>query len=48
MKGIAMLNLDDVGVGVKELERCAKMGFAGAMITVYPAGVRAPVGCGSG
>ena len=23
LKGIAMLNLDDVGVGVKELERCA-------------------------
>ena len=37
LKGIAMLNLDDVGEGVRELERCAKMGFAGAMITVYPA-----------
>ena len=36
LKGIAMLNLDDVREGVKELERCAKMGFAGAMITVYP------------
>ena len=36
LKGIAMLNVDDVGVGVKELERCAKMGFVGAVITVYP------------
>ena len=36
LKGIAMVNVDDVGVGVKELERCAKMGFVGAMITVYP------------
>ena len=36
LKGIGMINLDDVQVGVKELERCAKMGFAGAMITVYP------------
>ena len=36
LKGIAMLNVDDVGVGIKELERCAKMGFVGAMIPVYP------------
>ena len=36
LKGIAMLNLDDVREGVKELERCAKLGFVGAMITVYP------------
>ncbi len=36
LKGIAMLNVDDVREGVKELERCAKMGFAGALITVYP------------
>ena len=36
LKGIAMLNVDDVGVAVKELERCAKMGFVGAMITVFP------------
>ena len=36
LKGIAMLNVDDVRVGVKELERCAKMGFAGAMIPCYP------------
>ena len=36
LKGIAMLNVDDVRGGVKELERCADMGFVGAMITVYP------------
>ena len=36
IKGIAMLNVDDVQKGVKELERCAKMGFVGAMITAYP------------
>ena len=36
LKGIAMLNVDDVGVGVKELERAAKMGFVGAMIPCYP------------
>ena len=36
LKGIAMLNLDDVGEGVEELERCAKLGFVGAMISVYP------------
>ena len=36
LKGICMLNLDDVQVGVKELERCAKLGFSGAMIPSYP------------
>ena len=36
LKGIAMINNDDVGVAVKELERCAKMGYVGAMIPVYP------------
>ena len=34
--GIAMINLDDVGVGIEELERCRKKGFVGAMIPVYP------------
>ena len=33
---IATINLDDVQEGVKELERCRKLGFVGAMITVYP------------
>ena len=36
LRGIAMINLDDVQAGVKELERCGNMGFAGAMITVFP------------
>ncbi len=36
IKGVAMLNIDNVQEGVRELERCAKMGLAGAMITVYP------------
>ena len=36
VKGIAMVNLDDVPEGIKELERAAKMGLAGAMISVYP------------
>ncbi len=36
LKGVAMVNLDDVEWGVAELERAAKMGLAGAMITVYP------------
>ena len=36
LKGIAMVNVDVVQDGVKELERCAKMGFVGAMIPVYP------------
>ena len=36
LKGIAMLNIDDIQVGVKEMERCAKLGFSGAMIPVVP------------
>lgn len=36
LKGVAMVNLDDVGEGVAELERVAKLGLAGAMITEYP------------
>lgn len=36
LKGIAALNIDDVQEGVKELQRCHKMGLVGAMITVYP------------
>jgi predicted TIM-barrel fold metal-dependent hydrolase len=36
LKGIAMINLDDVQDGIRELERTARMGFAGAMITEYP------------
>ena len=36
LKGIVMINLDDVGDGVRELERCAKLGLPGAMIAEYP------------
>ena len=36
LKGICMINLDDVQIGVKELERCAKMGYVGAMIANPP------------
>jgi predicted TIM-barrel fold metal-dependent hydrolase len=36
LKGIAMINLDDVQDGIQELQRTARMGFAGAMITEYP------------
>ena len=36
IKGIAMVNVDDINLGVRELERCHKLGLAGAMITVYP------------
>ena len=36
LKGIACINVDDVNTGVKELERCAKLGLAGGMITVSP------------
>ena len=34
--GIAMINIDDVQVGIEEIQRCRKMGLIGAMITVYP------------
>ena len=36
LKGIAMINLDDVQDGVRELERAARLGLGGAMITEYP------------
>ena len=36
LKGIAMVNIDDIQDGIRELERCVNLGFAGAMITVYP------------
>jgi predicted TIM-barrel fold metal-dependent hydrolase len=36
LKGIAMINLDDVQDGVAELERSAKLGLAGAMISELP------------
>jgi hypothetical protein len=36
LKGIAMINLDDVPDCIKELERAARLGLSGAMITEYP------------
>ena len=36
LKGIAMINLDDVRDGIAELERAARIGLAGAMISEYP------------
>ena len=36
LKGIAMINLDDVADGVQELERAAGLGLAGAMISINP------------
>ena len=36
LKGQAMINLDDVQDGIKELERAAKSGLVGGMITEYP------------
>ena len=36
LKGIAMINLDDVADGMRELERSAKMGLVGGMISEYP------------
>ena len=36
LKGIAMINVDDVQDGLSELERSAKMGLVGAMIPIYP------------
>ena len=35
-KGNALISLDDVEDGIRELERCAKLGYRGAMITTYP------------
>ena len=46
LKGIAMINLEDVQAGVKELERCAKIGLIGAMISTYPEGVGYYTGTG--
>jgi len=36
LKGIALINIEDVGAAVHELERTRKSGLAGAMISVYP------------
>lgn len=36
LKGLAMINLDDIQGGIHELERAAKLGLCGAMIAEYP------------
>ena len=36
LKGIGMLNVDDVNVGLQELKRCKKLGLVGAFIPVSP------------
>ena len=36
LKGIALINVDDIPGAIEELERVRKRGLAGAMITVYP------------
>ena len=40
LKGIAMLNVDDVNDACTELERCSALGLAGAFIPEYPVGDR--------
>ena len=40
LKGIAMINTDDIGDAVDELQRVAKMGLAGAMIPLTPLKLR--------
>ena len=41
LRGIAMIDIDDIGSGVNEMERCARSGLAGAMVSVYPVEDRA-------
>ena len=36
LKGIGMVNIDDVRDGIRELERCANMGLVGAMVPLFP------------
>lgn len=40
LKGLAMINLDDVDAAVAELERSRAMGLCGALITVVPPATR--------
>ncbi len=41
LKGVGMLNIDNLQEGIEEMERCANMGLVGAMITIYPPDERA-------
>ncbi|MEE8304667.1 MAG: amidohydrolase family protein [Candidatus Tectomicrobia bacterium] len=36
LKGIGMVNVDDVDEGCQEMERCARLGMVGVFIPVYP------------
>ena len=36
LRGIGMVNVDDIQSGIREMERCARMGLAGVMISAYP------------
>ena len=36
LKAVAMLNIDDVPLAIKEMERASQMGLVGAMISCYP------------
>ena len=36
LKGLGCVNVDDLESGIAELERCANMGLAGVLVTVYP------------
>ena len=36
LKGVALINVDEVSVGAQELERCAKLGLVGGMIPLQP------------
>ena len=47
LKPIAMLNLDDLDLAIKDLQHYANLGFVGAA-RFTPTGIRAPVGCGAG
>jgi predicted TIM-barrel fold metal-dependent hydrolase len=42
LKGIAMINLDDVEDGIKELERAARLGLSGAYRVPAQAPARPP------
>ena len=42
LKGIAMVNLDNVQTGIKEMERCARMGLVGTHDHLYTPPRRGP------
>src|SRR5215470_291456 len=46
LKGIAMLNVDDVEEASQELERCAKLGLVGAFIPIAPTVTPSMIACG--